>query len=208
MSSIAPAPFPDVDAVAIGASAGGVDALLTLLPRLPADFAAAVLVVLHLPPDRPSGLAELLGQRCTLPVAEAQDKQPVVPGRIVIAPPDYHLLVEPNETVALSMDEPVRFSRPAIDLLFESAAIAYGPRLLALVLSGGSDDGAEGLRSVRQHGGIAWVQDPASAVAPAMPAAALQRAGADAVLTVPQMAQRFAAASPRPGFRPSMEPRP
>ena len=185
-------PFPDVDAVVIGTSAGGVDALLCLLPALRAGFRRAVIVVIHLPPDPSTGLVSLLADRCVLPVSEALDKQPVTPGEIVVAPPNYHLLVEPTQTLALSIDPPVHFSRPAIDPLFESAAIAWGPRLLALLLTGGSQDGSDGLAAVRARGGVAWVQDPATAVAATMPAAGLQRAGADAVLSLPEMAARLA----------------
>lgn len=183
-------------AVVIGASAGGVEALLAIARCLPADLAMPVLIVLHLPPDRPSGIAALLAPRCALPVDEAVDKAPILPGRVLVAPPDYHLLVEPAGSgwaAALSADEPVRWSRPAIDPLFESAAFAFGSQLLAIVLTGASDDGAEGLRVVRRHGGLGWVQDPATAVAATMPSAALELAGADAVLTLEQICQQLAA---------------
>ncbi len=183
----------DFDALVIGASAGGVEALQAITRSLRADLRAAVMVVLHLPPDRPSGLAELLAPDCALPVTEALDKQPAPRGSVVIAPPDYHLLVEPDGSLALSIDEPVRYSRPAIDPLFESAAVAYGPRLLALLLTGGSDDGSAGVTAVRRAGGTVWVQDPATARAPTMPATALAQAGADHVLSVPQMCRRLAA---------------
>ncbi|WP_298234276.1 chemotaxis protein CheB [uncultured Azohydromonas sp.] len=188
-------PRRDADAVVIGASAGGVQALQTLLGALDADFAPAVLVVLHLSPGRESLMAELLDAACALPVAEALDKQPVRGGTVTLAPPDYHLLVEPERCLALSVDDPVLFSRPAIDPLFESAAAAYGPRLLALLLTGASTDGSAGLAAVRRRGGQAWVQDPASASAATMPAAALAHAGADAVLTLDQMCRRLAARS-------------
>jgi len=131
-------PLSRIEAVVIGASAGGVDALLSLLSALPQGFRPAVLVVIHLPPDQPSGIAALIAQRCALPVTEALDKQPVASGAVVFAPPNYHLLVEPARTLALSIDAPVRYSRPAIDPLFESASIAYGAQLLALLLTGGS----------------------------------------------------------------------
>jgi two-component system chemotaxis response regulator CheB len=185
----------DFDAVAIGASAGGVEALQALLRCLGGDFRAALLVVLHLPPDRPSALAELLARDCALPVAEALDKQPVQPGTVVLAPPNYHLLVEPERTLALSIDPPVLYSRPAIDLLFESAAVAYGSRLLALVLTGASSDGAAGAAAVRRRGGQVWVQDPAEAAMPVMPTSALQQAGADQVLGLQEICRRFAGAS-------------
>lgn len=186
--------FPDVDCVVIGASAGGVDALLGLVARLRCGLRPAVLIVLHIPPDRPSALVSLLAARAQVPVREALDKAPVEPGTVTLAPPDYHLLVEPGGTLALSVDEPVRYSRPSIDLLFDSAAAAFGPRLLGVVLTGGNDDGSDGLLSVRRHGGVAWVQAPSQAVAATMPASALARAGADEVLTLAEMGERFACA--------------
>lgn len=180
------------EAVVIGASAGGVRALQTLLAALPEDFAPALAVVLHLPPDRPSGLVPVFAPICRLPVAEALDKQPFASGRVVLAPPNYHLLVEPDRHLALSIDEPVLYSRPAIDPLFESASVAYGRALLAIVLTGASSDGSAGLVAVRRRGGQAWVQDPAEAPASTMPAAALEAAGADHVLTLADMVRRLA----------------
>lgn len=185
-------PARDADAVVMGASAGGVPALQALLAALPARFAPAVLVVLHLPPQRPSGLAGVLGFGCRLPVQEALDKQPIEGGVVLVAPPDYHLLVEPDRCVALSVDAPVLHSRPAIDPLFESAAAAYGARLLAIVLTGASTDGSAGLGAVRAAGGHAWVQDPAEAMAATMPAAAIAHAGADAVMDLATLAMRLA----------------
>ncbi|WP_157267875.1 chemotaxis protein CheB [Azohydromonas aeria] len=186
-------PQRDADAVVVGASAGGVQALQSLLGALPAGFAPALLVVLHLPPGRDSRMAALLEPLCALPVAEALDKQPVRGGTVTLAPPDYHLLVEPGGTLALSVDEPVLWSRPAIDPLFETAAAVYGERLLAVLLTGASSDGSAGLAAVRRRGGQAWVQDPADASVPTMPAAALAHAGADAVLTLDQICRRLAA---------------
>jgi two-component system chemotaxis response regulator CheB len=182
----------DVDVVLVGASAGGFEALLQICAALPVDFSLPMLVVLHLPPDTPSPVAHLLGQRCARPVVEALDKQPVEPGTVVIAPPGYHLLVERARTLALSVDEPVLHSRPAIDPLFESAAIAYGARVLALLLTGASADGTAGVAAVRRRGGRAWLQQPEDARVPIMPASAIQHAGADAVLTLPQICRRLA----------------
>lgn len=182
-------PARDADAVVIGASAGGVQALQQLLGALPAGFAPAVLVVLHLPPSRPSSIAELMGRLCPLPVAEALDKQPLRGGEVLFAPPDYHLLVEPDRTLALSIDALVLHSRPAIDPLFESAAAVFGPRLLALLLTGASQDGAAGLAAVRRAGGRAWVQDPQDAQVPTMPQAGLALAGADRVMDLATMAR-------------------
>ncbi len=184
-------PGRDADAVVIGASAGGVQALMSLLGSLPAAFKPAVLAVLHVPAGRPSGVAEVMAGVCALPVCEALDKQPTEGGVVVFAPPDYHLLVEPGGTLALSVDPPVRYSRPAIDPLFESAAAVYGERLLAVVLTGASNDGADGLLAVRNRGGHAWVQSPEEAEVAVMPQAALALAGADEVLTLAQMGRRL-----------------
>jgi two-component system chemotaxis response regulator CheB len=182
----------DIDAVVIGASAGGVDAVGALLSGLPAPYVPALIVVLHIPAERPSLLAELFQARCRLPVHEALDKERVEPGTVYVAPPGYHLLVERDRSLALSLDPPVAFSRPSIDVLFESAAAAYGPRLLGIVLSGSNDDGAEGLAAIRTAGGRAWVQDPREAMAAAMPRAAIDRAGADLVLPIRDMGERLA----------------
>lgn len=184
------------DAVVIGTSAGGVEALQRLLAGLPAGFDKVVLVVIHLRPDRPSGMAELMARCCVLPVQEALDKQPLRRGTVVFAPPDYHLLVEPDQTAALSVDEPVLFSRPAIDPLFESAAPVFGARLLAVLLTGASDDGTAGVAAVRRHGGTVWIQDPAEAAAARMPRSALDRAGADEVLPLADICSRLAVLHP------------
>jgi two-component system chemotaxis response regulator CheB len=178
--------------VAVGASAGGVQALQSILRQLPEDFAPAMLVVLHLPPDRPSRLASLLAQQCRLPLSEALDKQPIVPGTVTIAPPNYHLLVEQGRTLALSVDEPVLFSRPAIDPMFESAASVYGDRLLAVLLTGASSDGSVGAAAVRRFGGSLWVEDPDTALVSSMPASALRHAGADEVLCLQEIGRRLA----------------
>jgi two-component system chemotaxis response regulator CheB len=188
----APAALPHpLEAVVVGASAGGVQALQAVLGCLPADFRPPVFVVLHVPKDRPSGIPELLGASCALPVVEAEDKQPVLPGRVVFAPPDYHLLVESRGAVALSMDEPVMFSRPSIDVLFESAAAVFDKGLLAILLTGASSDGSEGVAAVRAAGGKAWIQCPSEAASPVMPTSALAHAGADAVLRLAGMCERL-----------------
>lgn len=181
-----------IEAIVMGASAGGVEAVGALLAALPAPYAPSIVVVLHVPPDRPSALAHLFAQRCRLPVREALDKEPIERGTVYLAPPDYHLLVEREKVLSLSRDAPVAFSRPSIDVMFESAAIAYGEALLGIVLSGANSDGAGGLAAIRRAGGRAWVQAPEDAMASAMPSAAIERAGADLVLALPDMAQRLA----------------
>jgi two-component system chemotaxis response regulator CheB len=181
-----------VGAIAIGASAGGVEALTRLLPALRADLPMPVFIVLHLPRARPSLLAEIFKNQCALRTTEAQDKEPVVPGTVYFAPPDYHLLVDKGPRLALSVDEPLFYSRPAIDVLFESAADIYGPRLLGIILTGGNADGAEGLAAVRREGGTTIVQLPRSAQAAAMPQAALDKGPADFILDLDEMADMLA----------------
>jgi two-component system chemotaxis response regulator CheB len=177
-----------IEAVVIGASAGGVEALDELLPVLPGGFRPSVFVVLHLPRERPSLLPEIFRRRCALPVREAEDKEPAEPGTVYFAPPDYHLLVERNRQLALSADEPIHYSRPSIDVLFETAAEAYGEHLLGIILSGANQDGAAGLQAVREAGGVTVVQQPDSAKVPLMVVSALQRGPADFVLSLPEIA--------------------
>ncbi len=159
--------------IAIGASAGAVDALAAILPALPAQFPYPILVVVHIREDRDSMLVELFRRQCALDIREAEDKLPLEDGVVYFAPPDYHLLVEADGWLALSVDEPVNFSRPSIDVLFESAAQAFGDRLVGVVLTGANQDGAHGLRSIIDAGGRAIVQDPSSAYAATMPQAAI-----------------------------------
>ena len=177
------------DAVVIGASAGGVDALMVLLPTLSPQLAAPIFVVVHLPREGPSMLANLFAARCVVPVREAEDKAWVEPGTIYFAPPDYHLLVDEGPGLALSADDPVNYSRPSIDVLFESAADLYGSRLAAIILTGANNDGAAGLHAVRRAGGVTIVQDPKTAAASAMPSAALRRCAADFVLPIERIAE-------------------
>jgi two-component system chemotaxis response regulator CheB len=177
-----------IDAIAIGTSAGGVEALSILLPALPADLGAAVFIVLHLPRDRPSLLVGVLQPKCALPVREAQDKEPVERGTVYVAPPDYHLLVDTGPQLALSADEPVHFSRPSIDVLFESAAELYGERLLAIILTGASEDGALGMQAVHRAGGITVAQDPGTAHARLMVESALKQTPVNLVLSLEQIA--------------------
>ena len=172
----------DADVVAIGASAGGIDALFTMLKDLPAPYPVPVVTVLHLPEGHESQLAEVFGRRLNRPVQEAQAHAPIEPGVFYFAPPGYHLLVDNDRTFSLSCDPPVFYSRPSIDVLLESVADAYGERAVAIVLTGANSDGAQGLLRVKQAGGLALVQDPAEAAYPAMPQAAIDAAGPDYVL--------------------------
>ncbi len=161
------------DAIVIGGSAGAIDAISTILPSLQAHTRVAVLVTLHLPREAPSLLPEIFRPRCALRTAEAQDKEPIEAGCVYFAPPDYHLLVDAGPRLALSVDEPVHFSRPSIDVLFESAADIYGERLIGMLLSGANQDGARGMATIGAAGGVCIVQSPGSAAMSAMPQSAL-----------------------------------
>ena len=160
-------------AVVIGTSAGALEALTVILPALPADFGVPIVVVVHIPPDKPSVLSELFAAKCALRIREAEDKEPLDQGTVYFAPPDYHLLVESDRTLSLSTEAPVLFSRPSIDVFFESAADALGPAVIGVVLTGANEDGARGLKAVVDAGGTAIVQEPKTAFASAMPEAAL-----------------------------------
>jgi two-component system chemotaxis response regulator CheB len=160
-------------AVVVGASAGAIEALMAILPGLPADFPAPILVVVHVPPDRRSLIPQVLQPHCALSLREAEDKEPAEAGHVYFAAADYHLLVERDGRLSLSSEEAVQFSRPSIDVLFETAADAYGPAAVALVLSGANSDGAAGARAIAQAGGLILVQSPETAAATAMPLAAL-----------------------------------
>ena len=176
------------EAVVIGASAGALEVLSNLLPALPSDYRLPILIVVHLPPDKTSLFAELMRARCAIRVREAEDKEPIEPGVVYFAPPDYHLLVEEDKRLSLSDDEPVLFSRPSIDVLFESAADAYAGGLIGVVLTGANSDGANGLKAVVEAGGVAVIQSPGSAYAVAMPEAAIAACPAARVLPVNEIA--------------------
>jgi two-component system, chemotaxis family, protein-glutamate methylesterase/glutaminase len=176
-----------IEAIVIGGSAGALDALSQILPALPAAFAVPVVLVLHVHPSKPSHLARVLGSRCALCVKEAEDKEPLAPATVYVAPPNYHLLVEKRRCLSLSVDEPVLFSRPAIDVLFESAADAFGPALTGVLLSGGSDDGARGIAQIHGNGGLTVVQAPSTASVSTMPNAAIRLSPGSQVLPLAEI---------------------
>ena len=171
-------------AVVIGGSAGATEAVSAILRALPYDFAAPVFVIVHAPKDVPNLLIDLLASRVALPLVEAEDKSPVAAGNIYIGPADYHLLLEADDRVSLTIDSPVHFSRPSIDVLFESAALVHGAGLIAVLLSGANEDGARGLAAVRDRGGHALVQDPRTAPLKTMPAAAIRLGAVEHVLAI------------------------
>lgn len=184
-------------AVAIGVSTGGVQALKTLLGQLPADFPLPVLIVQHISPDAGDGMAKLLDGLCGIRVREADEQERIAPGTVYLAPPNYHLLVEKGGVLALSADPPVSYARPSVDVLFEAAAAVFGTGLIGVVLTGANYDGARGVKAIKQRGGIVIVQEPADAVAPQMPEAALAAVAVDHVARLDAMAElllRLAAA--------------
>jgi two-component system, chemotaxis family, protein-glutamate methylesterase/glutaminase len=181
-----------IDAVVIGASAGGIEVLSVLLSMIPADCRVSFFIVVHIPRERPSLLPELFASRCALPVREGEDKEPVQQGIVYFAPPDYHMLIDRGPAVALSSDEPVHFSRPSIDVLFDSAADIFGERLAGVILTGANQDGAEGLAAIGRAGGRTIVQEPGTAAAAVLPKAALEAGPVDAVLSIEELQALFA----------------
>ena len=177
------------EALVMGASSGAIEALNQLLPVVPEAARIPIVVVVHLPPNRSSLLAEIFAKRCLVRVREPEDKEPISAGSIWFAPANYHLLVEADRSFALSIDVPVNFSRPSIDVLFESAADAFGPNLGCVVLTGANDDGAQGASSIRRQGGLVIVQEPSTAEAKEMPTAAISRANPQIIATLPEIAE-------------------
>lgn len=171
-----------VEAVVVGCSAGGLRALQRLLAGLDAALPVPVIVVCHTGSDDVALLCELLGRHSRLPVVEARKRNAPRPATVHLASSGYHLLIEKDRRFSINVDPKVCFVRPAIDVLFQSAASAYGAGLVAVVMTGANEDGAAGLKAVRERGGYAIVQDPAEAEAAEMPRAALEAAGADRVL--------------------------
>jgi two-component system chemotaxis response regulator CheB len=169
------------DAIVLGASLGGVDVLCRIVARLPARFPLPVIAVEHRAHQDGSVLARRIGDGAAVPVKEAEDKEPIVAGTVFLAPGGYHLLVERDRTLALSLDPPVHFCRPAVDVLFETAVDAFADRLVGVVLTGLGSDGAAGLACIARAGGWTIVQDPGTAEAPDMPLAALRAVKPDAV---------------------------
>lgn len=176
-------------AVVVGASAGAVEALSTLLPLLPRTFSLPIVIVVHLPADRPSLLTEVFRNKCLLQVEEIEDKVPLQGGTIYFAPPDYHVLIDTGLWFSLDSDVPVMYSRPSIDVLFESAAEVYHERLIGVILSGANHDGAAGLQKIIAAGGRGLIQNQQSAAATTMVQAAAALCPTAEVLSLEQIAR-------------------
>lgn len=176
--------------VVAGTSLGGLRALATLLGGLPGDFPAPLAIVQHRTADAAGALSRILQEHSRLPVSEIEDKQPIAPARVYLAPADYHVLVELG-AFALSTEAPILYARPSIDALFESAADAYGEQVVGVILTGASADGARGLARLKQRGGLALVQSPETAECAVMPAAAIAATQVDWVLPLMEIAPRL-----------------
>ena len=174
----------------VGASLGGLRALATLLGGLPADFPTPLAIVQHRSADSAGALGRFLQEHSQLPVNEIEDKQPILPAQVYLAPADYHVLIE-GGAFALSTEAPVLYARPSIDVLFESAADAYTDRVVGVILTGASEDGARGLARLKQRGGLALVQSPETAECAVMPAAAIAATEVDWVLPLAEIAPRL-----------------
>jgi len=177
------------EAVVIGASAGGVNALMQVLPALPRGYRLPIVVVLHVRSGRQNQLVDVFQQRVQLPVREAGDKEDVIPGTLYFAPAGYHLLLENERSFSLSCDAPLHFARPAIDITMESAADVYGASLAGMLLTGANDDGAQGMAAIGRAGGLTVVQDPEEANVGVMPLEAIRVRPPDLVLPLEQIKQ-------------------
>lgn len=166
-------------AVVIGASSGGLNALKAILPVLPEGFTMPIIIVLHIGAVSGSYWIEMLNNLCKLHVKEADEKEKIQQGYVYIAPPNYHLLIERDETLSLSIDKRVNFARPSIDVLFESAADVYKERLIGIILTGANNDGTEGVRKIKKYGGLVIAQDPETAESAVMPASAIEKSAVD-----------------------------
>jgi len=167
----------------MGGSAGSLDAILKIVPVLPVRSGASFLIVIHRKNEPDSLLTELLSARTIMPVKEVEDKEPILANHLYVAPPDYHLLMENQHWFSLDSSEKIHYSRPSIDVTFESAAETFGAACIGILLSGANADGAEGLKKIKGHKGLTVVQDPATADVQYMPQAAIDRFAVDKVLS-------------------------
>jgi two-component system, chemotaxis family, protein-glutamate methylesterase/glutaminase len=181
-------PHKKYEAIVIGVSAGGLAALTAILPNLSAQIGLPILIVQHISPDSDDFLATHFNRICSLSVKEAEDKEALVNDTIYFAPANYHLMVEQDKTIALSTAEPVQYSRPSIDVLFETAAEVYGDKLIGIILTGSNSDGTNGILRIRQLKGLAIAQSPESAEVDIMPLSAINQAGVDKTLDLNEIA--------------------
>ncbi|MDI7204593.1 chemotaxis protein CheB [Leptospira santarosai] len=177
------------EAIVMGVSAGGMNAMKAILPSLPSEYGIPLILVQHIGPRSDGTWFRILGDLCDIRIKEAEEKEKIEPGTVYVAPPNYHLLIERDKTVSLSVTERVNFSRPSIDVLFESASDAYGDRLIGIVLTGANSDGAKGLKKIKENGGLAIVQDPLCSEASLMPESAIRAGPVDHILSLEKITE-------------------
>jgi two-component system chemotaxis response regulator CheB len=177
-----------MEAVVIGSSAGGLEACKEIFRRLPANFNAPILLVQHMHAMSDAYFVKYLNQLSPVRVKEAEEKESIEPGTVYVAPPNYHLLVDDDRTIALSVDQKVNYSRPSIDVLFESAAEVYRENLLGIILTGANHDGTQGMQKIKQNGGMVIVQDPETAEVATMPMSVIRQVQVDHILENREMA--------------------
>jgi len=175
------------DAIVIGTSAGGLDALGVILPMLSADLPVPILIVQHISASSDSFIVTYFDRLCDLKVKEAEDKEILQPGMVYFAPPDYHVLIEDDRTISLSNEDKVNYSRPSIDVLFETASWVFKNRLIGIILTGANWDGAAGCELIKNSGGLTMVQDPKSAAVARMPESVLERIKPDYILPLAEI---------------------
>ncbi|MBW0435681.1 chemotaxis protein CheB [Leptospira yasudae] len=177
------------EAIVVGVSSGGLNAMKTIFSALPADYEIPLIVVQHLSPRSDGEWIRILGRSCRIKIKEADEKETINVSTVYVSPPNYHLLIEKNRTFSLSADERVNFARPSVDVLFESASEVYGEALIGIVLTGANSDGANGMKKIKANGGLAIVQDPTTAEAPFMPEAAIRACSVDYVLSLEKISE-------------------
>jgi len=195
----------EYDAIVIGASAGGLQALSSILSALPEKYTLPVIIVQHRAKEEKDLLENILQQKCRIKIKQADEKELITSGRVYFAPANYHLLVERNRTFSLSSDETVNYSRPSIDVLFETAAEVYEKRLVAIVLTGSNNDGANGVKVVRSQGGLTIVQNPGEAQYPAMPVASIGTGAVNHIFMLKEIQQFLIQLSKNEGHEESKE---
>ncbi|MBI2279168.1 MAG: chemotaxis protein CheB [Bacteroidetes bacterium] len=172
------------EAIVIGVSSGGMNAMKILFSALPADFNIPITIVQHISPRSDNQWIKLLNDKSNLHIKEADEKEKIEPGNIYISPPNYHLMIERDKTFSLTIDERVNFARPSIDVLFESAAEAYNNNLIGVVLTGSNNDGTKGIKRIKECGGLAIIQNPETAESSYMPASAIAAIKPDYILSL------------------------
>ena len=174
--------------IVIGGSAGSLAVLFKLLPKLRSDLSIPILIVLHRRSSGDSSLADLLATKTNIPITEVEDKDQILPSHIYLAPSDYHVLIEKDLTFALDYSEKVNFSRPSLDVTYESAADIYGESVVGIILSGANEDGTKGILEIKRNGGTIIAQDPQTAQMPVMPQNAISHANINRIYSVTEMA--------------------